>query len=89
MATDFSGGVKTVTASAAALAGAKEVLWLTLRSINSNGQIMLGASGVTATAGFALLPGEIVRFGTCDLGDVYLIGTAGDKLWYVYGSTTA
>lgn len=89
MATDFGVALKTVTASAAALASAKEVNWLVVRSIDSNGQIMLGGSGVTATAGFPLLPGEVVNFVTCDLGDVYIIGDAGDKLWYAYGSTTA
>lgn len=89
MATDFSSAVKTITTSAAALASAKEVNWITLRSIRSNWPIAIGPSGVTVATGLLLLPGEIMDFGTCDLGDIYVIGHAGDKLWYAYGSTTA
>lgn len=91
MATDFGSGVKTITASAAKLAAStKEVNWLTLKTLKSNHPIAIGATGVALTDGYLIFGNDPpLKLGTCDLADVFVIGTAGDKLFYVYGNTTA
>jgi hypothetical protein len=87
MATAIKSGVKTVAATAAALSTAQECNWLRLIGPLSNAEVAVGPSTVTLTTGFLLMPGQILELGSCDLGDVYVIGTAGDIVAWIAGYT--
>lgn len=90
MATTISNGRKTIATTAAALAtSTSEATWVLLRSLRSNAEVAIGDSSVTLANGYLILPGEMLRLITCDLADLYVIGTAGDTLHWIAGHGTA
>jgi len=82
----------TATDTAEALAGTKEVDWVLLWTPFSNEQVIrIGDSNVTntdaTTEGLPIIPGAPpIRLPSCDLADIYVIGFATDKIYYVADS---
>lgn len=60
--------------------------WLTLKAHPDNaGNVTVGGVGITAAAGFELVPGEALSLEHSPLSAVYIIGTEHDFV-YVFGS---
>jgi len=82
----------TATGTAEALAGAQEVDWVLLWAPFSNEQVIrVGKSTVTntdaTTEGLPIIPGAPpIKLGSCDLADLYVVGFATDKIYYVASS---
>jgi len=81
----------TTTGTAVALATANDVDWVAIKAPRGNEFVVhIGSSTVTATGattdGYPLVPGDSVRFGGCDLADIYINGHAGDGVYYVASS---
>lgn len=89
MASDIKMGQKTVAATAAAISTTQEMTWINVRSISSNAEMAIGDSGVTLANGYVILPGETHRLGAIDLAQLYVIGTAGNKLFWIGTHTAA
>lgn len=81
-------GQKTVSASAAALASNALVNGVVVKAKSGNaGPVWVGAPGMTATddgtgAGYKLLPGEAASFAVSNTNAIYVIGTAGDVVYF-------
>jgi len=94
MATAMHNGRVTIaaTGTAEALASIQEVDWVKVWCPISNEQVIkVGESTVTdtdaATEGLPIIPGAPPElFLSCDLADFYVVGLAGDKIYYVAGS---
>jgi hypothetical protein len=73
-------GRQGVTASAVALP-AQPCNQVTLKALAGNtAPAMIGPAGVTAGNGFELSPGQSVTVSLSNLNQLYIIGTAGDKV---------
>ena len=78
--------IQTVTAGAVALAPPTafddgQLRSFVLKAHNANGaNVFVGDSGVTTGSGFELGAGEAVSIDAVSVRQVYIIGTAGDKV---------
>jgi len=95
MATVMHQGRKeiAVTGTAVAIGTAQEVNWLIIvAELHNKEPIVVGSASVTrdesATDGPRIEPGGFLRFGLCDINDVYINGRAGDSAFYVASSGT-
>jgi len=72
---------------------ANTVTWFTVVASPINLRYLkVGPSTVTdadtaATDGYMLGPGKSVRLGACETDDVYINGTAGDRVYFVAGTS--
>lgn len=73
----------TQPAAAVVFDGAQSVV-VKARSSNS-GSVYIGPTGVTVLTGYELQPGASVTLDQPELGNLYSIGTAGDKLTLLGG----
>lgn len=88
MATSFGGGSITVDTTQQALGTAREVDWLTIRTLKGADIVCAGATGVEIGTDFPILGGEIIDYGPCDLADVFVIGANDtDKLFFAWAET--
>jgi hypothetical protein len=84
----ITAGQKTVTASAASLGAAVLVNGVVVKAKSSNaGAVWVGGPSVTATddgtgAGYRLMPGEAASFAVSNINAIYVIGTAGDVVYF-------
>jgi hypothetical protein len=81
-------GQKAVSATAAALGSAALANGVVIKARATNaGPVWIGAAGVTTTddgtgAGYKLLPGEAASFAVSNTNAIYIVGTAGDVVYY-------
>jgi hypothetical protein len=81
-------GQKTVAASAASLGAAALVNGVAIKARATNvGPVWVGGPAVTTTddgtgAGYKLLPGEAASFAVSNTNAIYVIGTAGDVVYF-------
>jgi len=81
-------GQRTVAAVAAALGSAALVNGVAVKARSSNlGPVWVGGAGVTTAddgtgAGYKLLPGEAASFAVSNISAIYIVGAAGDVVYY-------
>jgi len=68
-------GQQTVSPSAAALPGQALVNGVAVQALSANTQtVYVGASGVTASTGYPLGPGQAISFAVANADSVYVLG---------------
>jgi hypothetical protein len=81
-------GQKTVSASAAALGSAALVNGVVVKArITNAGPVWVGGPAVStadngAGAGYKLLPGEAASFAVSNINAIFIVGTAGDVVYF-------
>lgn len=81
-------GQKAVAASASSLGAAALVNGVVVKARSGNaGAVWVGGPSVTTTddgtgAGYRLLPGEAASFATSNTNAIYVVGTAGDVVYF-------